>query len=71
MKCRRLTTSPGRLFRSLKGVSRVFVSTFSKTTSSSDLFFTLCKEEKKKYWKNNLLWCAPEVHFYNNVLNYK
>lgn len=51
MKCRRLTTSPGRLFRSLKGVSRVFVSTFSKTTSSSDLFFTLCKEEKKNTGK--------------------
>lgn len=38
----RLTTSLGRLFKSLNGDSKVFVSTFNRTTSSNDLFFTLC-----------------------------
>lgn len=37
-----LTTSLGRLLKSLNGDSKVFVSTFNITTSSSDLFFTLC-----------------------------
>lgn len=38
----RLTTSLGRLLKSLNGDSKVFVSTFNITTSSNDLFFTLC-----------------------------
>lgn len=37
-----LTTSLGRLIKSLNGDSKVFVSTFNITTSSNDLFFTLC-----------------------------
>lgn len=62
----RLTTSLGRLLKSLNGDSKVFVSTFNITTSSNDLLFTLCLENTS-IQENLMIFSLQKYYEFGNT----